>query len=131
MKIKKKSLARLKKDLWRVFSLYVRERDNWTCFVCGTVGYGMYMHAGHFIPKASAGLELYFHEDNVHAECPKCNLFLEGNHYEYGLKLGKRRVNALYKLKGKVVKWTEEDYLKKIEHYKNEYKKLCQQKSKG
>jgi hypothetical protein len=33
------------------------------------------------------------------------------------------------KLKGKVVKWTEEDYEKKIKHYKKKYKELCRKKS--
>ncbi len=130
MKVKKKSLAKLKKDLWKIFSLYVRERDNWTCFTCGTVAYGAGMHGGHFLPKASNGLELYFHEDNVHAQCARCNLFLDGSQYEHGRRMGKRRVNALLKLRGKVVKWDETDYLTKIEYYKKEYKKLLKDKGK-
>jgi hypothetical protein len=127
---RKKSTAKLKKELWRIFSRYVRERDNWTCFTCDVVAFGSGMHAGHFIPAAVGGLALYFAEDNVHAQCMRCNLWLQGNQYVYGDRLGKRRVNALNKLRAKVTKWDEADYLKKIELYKKKYKKLLDAKNK-
>jgi hypothetical protein len=122
--MKKKSTAKLKKELWKIFSLYVRTRDNWTCFTCGAIGYGYSMHAGHFIPASVGGLSLYFHEKNVHAQCARCNLWLQGNQYIYGVRLGKRTVNTLNALRGKIVKWDESDYLKKIEYYKKKYAKL-------
>lgn len=125
----KKSLPKLKKELWKVFSLYVRERDHWTCYTCGAIAFGPGMHGGHFIPKASGGLALYFHPDNVHAQCARCNLFLEGNHYEYGIRLGKRKVARLYALRGVITKWSEQDYLKKIAHYKKAYTKLIVKKN--
>jgi len=82
------------------------------------------MHAGHFIPASVGGLSLYFHEKNVHAQCARCNLWLQGNQYIYGVRLGKRTVNTLNALRGKIVKWDESDYLKKIEYYKKKYAKL-------
>lgn len=74
---------------------------------------------------------MYFHEDNVHAQCAKCNLFLQGNTYEYGIKLGKRRVNKLYKLKQSVVypPWDEVEYNKKIAYYTKELSKLISKKN--
>jgi len=123
----KKSLPKLKKDLWKVFSEYVRKRDKGICFTCGSRAWGRNYHAGHFIPKSTGGLALYFHEDNVHGQCAKCNLFLQGNQYEYGLRLGVRRVNKLKKLVGKTTQWSEADYLKKIKLYKNKIKKLDEQ----
>lgn len=32
---KKPSISKLKKKLWAEFSLYIRNRDKWTCFTCG------------------------------------------------------------------------------------------------
>ncbi len=126
-----KSLARLKKDLWRIVSLYIRERDKWTCITCGFIGQGAQIHAGHFLPKASNGLELYFHEWNLNAQCARCNLFLDGNQYLHGEKIGKRRVNALRKLQGKVVKWNEEEFIKRINYFKKKYKKVYEQNHKS
>jgi len=63
--MKKKSISSLKKKLWKVFADYIKKRDKYTCFTCGRKGEGSGMHAGHFIPKASGGLALYFNEDNV------------------------------------------------------------------
>ncbi len=93
--LKKKSKEKksvLKRKLWKVFSLYIRTRDKNICFICGRYATGSGYHASHFIPKSIGGLELYFNEYNVH---------------------------GCYKLKGKISKWTEEDYLKKIEYYSN------------
>jgi len=115
--MRKQSLSTLKKKLWKVFSKFIRERDKGICFICGRRCESLGYHAGHFIPKSVGGLELYFHEDNVHGCCYHCNINLGGNLYEYGLKLGKDRVDKLYALKGKVQKWTEEDYLNKIKYY--------------
>lgn len=115
--MKKKTISQLKKELWKHFSLYIRRRDNFTCFICGRKGEGGSIHAGHFIPKSVGGLALYFHEDNVHACCYHCNINLGGNLYEYGMKLGKRKVANLYKLKQQIVK--DFPYLEKIEYYKD------------
>lgn len=119
--LKKKSKVKisvLKRKLWEQFSKFIRTRDKNTCFTCGRKGEGSGMHAGHFIPKSVGGLTLYFDEDNVHAQCYHCNINLGGNQWEYGTKLGKQMVDFLYARKHRITKWSEEDYLKKIEHYK-------------
>ncbi len=124
--LKKKSsntVSVLKRKLWEVFSKYIRERDNYTCFTCGRKGEGSGMHAGHFIAKSAGGLLLYFHEKNVNAQCYQCNINLGGNQYIYGKKLGKT-AEELYKLKGKVVKWSTLDYEEKIALYKEKLIKL-------
>lgn len=123
-KPKKKTNAKLKKELWKVFAQYVKGRDKGTCFTCGRRSSGQGLHAGHFIPKAAGGLALYFHEDNVKAQCASCNLFLEGNHYVFGQKLGEEKVKELYELRKVVTKWSEKDYLDKIEYYKNAIRNL-------
>ncbi len=116
-KSKKLTTSKLKKKLWIVFSKYIRQRDKGICFICLRICEGSGYHAGHFIPKSVGGLALYFHEDNVHGCCYHCNINLGGNLYEYGLRLGKDKCEELYKLKGIITKWSEVDYLEKIEHY--------------
>jgi hypothetical protein len=118
-KVGKTSISKLKKKLWIEFSKYIRARDKNICFICGRRAEGSGYHAGHFIPKSVGGIELYFHEDNVKGCCYHCNINLGGNLYEYGMKLGKEKADYLYSLKGKISKWTEQDYLEKIEYYKN------------
>lgn len=117
--MKKVTTASLKKKLWKVFSAYIRKRDKGICFTCGKYAEGMAYHAGHFIPKSAGGLALYFHEDNVHGQCAGCNLFLQGNQYIYGQKLGKKKADELYKLKQSTEKWSVQDYLDKIDYYSN------------
>lgn len=115
----KVKISVLKKKLWKIFSEYIRKRDRFTCFICGRKGEGGGIHSGHFIPKSIGGIELYFNEENVHACCYHCNINLGGNLYEYGMKLGKETVDRLYKIKNtNISKWSEQDYLNKIEEYK-------------
>lgn len=45
------------------------------------------MHSGHYIVKGACGLEYYFHEKNVHAQCYRCNINLSGNSAEYRKRL--------------------------------------------
>lgn len=116
--MKTKNISQLKKELWKHFSIYIRNRDNYTCFTCGKKGEGSGIHAGHFISKAAGGLALYFDEDNVHAQCYHCNINLGGNQWEYGQRLGKKRVNRIMKLKNESWKWGVENYLEKISYYK-------------
>jgi hypothetical protein len=118
---KKKSTARLKKILWKHFTLWIKQRDKYICFTCDRKcepGWGA--HGGHFIPKSIGGVELYFNEDNVHCQCARCNLSEQGNQYIYGERLGKKKVKELQaiRLKTKNVVWSREDYLEKIKKYK-------------
>lgn len=120
-----KTLGKWKKDFWRVFSLYVRLRDNYTCFTCGRVGAGSAIHAGHYIPRAAGGLRLYFHEKNVHAQCYHCNINLSGNSDIYSQRLvekyGSRVMKQLRDLRNldvsKPLQYTIEDYQKLMKKY--------------
>lgn len=113
-----KTTAQLKKDLWKVFSLYIRRRDKGICFICGKKCEGKGYHASHFIPKSVGGLALYFHEDNVHGCCYNCNINLGGNLYLYGQKLGQKKCDELYAMKGKITK--DYPFLDQIEYYKQQ-----------
>lgn len=114
--MKKKTLAKLKKELWKHFSKFIRTRDKGICFICGRKCEGMGYHAGHFIPKSVGGLALYFHEDNVHGCCYNCNINLGGNLYMYGQRLGKEKCDDLYELKKTITK--DFNFQEKIDYYR-------------
>lgn len=115
----KQKISVLKRKLWVLFSKYIRERDKGICFTCDRKCEGSGYHAGHFISKSVGGIELYFDEDNVHGQCYNCNINLGGNQYEYAKRLGFTKAEILNAKKRRISKWSEEDYLKKIEHYKS------------
>jgi DNA-directed RNA polymerase subunit N (RpoN/RPB10) len=119
-----KTIPKLKKELWKVFSPFIRERDKYTCFTCGKKAIGSGMHAGHFITGATCSAELYFNEINVHAQCFHCNINLSGNWVFYEQKMiskyGQDVVDEL-KLKRTLLmgeKLPHEWYEQKIKHYK-------------
>ena len=102
MKLKKpkkhKSLAKLKKEVWNIFSEYIRKRDclkttstleSGKCVSCGEEHGIKECDAGHFIP--GRGGAILFDETCVHLQCKRCNLFLNGNQLPY-----RRAIVAMY-----------------------------------
>lgn len=81
--MKKKSNASLKKKLWKVFTLWIKKRDNYTCVTCKRKVDGYSAQGGHYIAAGACGLEYYFSEKNVHCQCTNCNFRLEGNRPAY------------------------------------------------
>ena len=120
---KKPTKGQLKKKLWKVFSQYIRQRDNNICITCGRKGEGSGIHAGHFIPKSVGGLALYFHEKNVHAQCFACNIHKGGWGERYAevleLKYGREEVDKMRSKRHSIEKWSIQDYEEKIAHYKS------------
>jgi hypothetical protein len=94
IKVKKiKSIAKLDKELWDVFSLYTRQRyadvyGRVKCFTCAKIDVYKNMDAGHFITRAKASTK--FDELNVQCQCKKCNIFSQGNQYEFALELDRQ-----------------------------------------
>jgi hypothetical protein len=117
---KLKPIPKLKKELWKHFSLFIRRRDGGVCFICGRRCEGQGYQTSHFIAKSICGIELYFSEKNNHGCCYNCNINLGGNLYEYGQKLGEETCKELYaiKLKTKGAIWSREKYEEKIAYYK-------------
>jgi|SRR3990167_686009 len=116
---KGKSKSYLKKRLWKIFSLYIRNRDQWTCFTCGRKATGSGMHAGHFVPRSHSNT--LFDEINVHAQCAKCNLWAGGEPHIYALRLinkyGKGEFERLVK-RGRMLKqWTPKELEELIDVY--------------
>lgn len=125
---KTKTIAKLKKDLDKVFNAFIRKRDMddyhlgyFPCISCHQPKPLTQMHAGHFY--AGTFTATRWDERNVNGQCAGCNTFKHGNLLEYrkGMlaKYGQRVLDELEELHNKPVKldrtWLEE----KIEHYKN------------
>lgn len=72
-----------KKKLWKVFTKFIKARDNNTCVTCGKKVEGYESQGGHYIAAGACGLDYYFSEKNVHCQCTRCNLTLEGNRPMY------------------------------------------------
>lgn len=87
-KLKKKSYARLKKELDDVFSKYIRARDNYVCFTCGKQLTPQTSQAGHYISRTY--LSTRWHEKNVNCQCYGCNIARKGNMSEYAYNLVKK-----------------------------------------
>ena len=118
-KLQKWGLRKCKKELDKVFSIFIRTRDNFTCFTCGRKGDRGGIDNGHYIPRGACGLELYFSEENCHAQCADCNHRLEGNRHVYKERLGDihDKLYNIYYTRNSAMKWSQQDYLDKIEHY--------------
>ena len=112
--------AKLKKEAWKWFSLFIRNRDSWQCFTCGSVFKGAGMHAGHFITRTKANT--FFDEMNVNAQCYPCNIHKRGNSGEYAYRLIEKYGQAKFKKlleRGRVLKQFTHTELKGIiETYK-------------
>ncbi len=128
--MRKKTDAQLKKQLWKLFSEWIRRKDAdengiATCFTCGRRNHWKMMHAGHYI-RASAGLATYFDEQNVHVQDYACNIWRDGNSDEYALRLqkkyGENILNELNQRKHRIVK--DFPFLEKIKEYENKLSQL-------
>ena len=84
------------------------------------------MHAGHF--QSRRHLATRWDELNVQVQCPRCNLFNQGEQYTFGrlldARLGKGTSDKLYKLSRFQKKFMRCDYIELIELYKCKVKKL-------
>lgn len=129
---KVKNIQTLKKDLWKVFSEWIRRKDAdfngyATCVTCGIRKHWKELDAGHYIAK-TAGLSVYFEEKNVHPQCTACNRFRHGNLAQYALYLkGKYGDQILEELDWKRKQKAEiklGEYIKLIEIYKTKLKNL-------
>ena len=131
---KQKTITKLKKDLWKVFSLYIKlkhsEDGEWcSCYTCGNpikIGTSS-CHGGHFLSKAAYNIH-YFNENNVRPQGSCCNTFKEGDPITFRENLieeiGLEAVEEMEATRHTVVKRDRGWYLDKIEHYKQEVERL-------
>jgi len=129
---KQKTISQLKKELDKIFSLYIRLRDAANgyvkCFTCDKVShYKIGIHAGHFMSRSR--LATRWNEDgNVMPQCYRCNIHLSGNQYIYSLRLdekyGEGTAKELEELSRQTIKMMRIDYEEMIEKYKKKVNKL-------
>lgn len=129
--MKSKPLHKLEKDLWKHFSLYTRlkyadEFGNVVCYTCGIKKHYKEMQAGHFVKRSYKALK--FSEKNVRVQCPRCNMFLDGNQDEFAVRLeqefGQGILQELHKLKWQEKRFTRSELESLITHYKEETLKV-------
>ena len=131
----KKTISKLKKELDKWFSLYIRLRDAnefgmVQCFTSNRVYHYKSMHAGHFMSRKR--LSTRWCEWNVQPQSPADNLFGQGEQYKFGLNLdakyGDGAAEELQIKSLKTLKMTRVDYEEKISYYKDLVEKLKKEK---
>ena len=90
MRLRHKSLKRLKAEVWLLFSRYIRLRDclkttgtleSGKCISCPREVPFKDSDAGHFV--AGRGNSILFDETCTHLQCKRCNGVLHGNQLPY------------------------------------------------
>ena len=132
----KTTISKLKKELDKWFSLYIRLRDAneygmVQCFTCGVVrGYKDGMQNGHF--QSRKHMATRFHEDNCQIQCLKCNIFDSGQQYLFSLRLdekyGEGTAEELEFLARTTFKISRAEYEDYISYYKNIVENLKEEK---
>lgn len=132
----KKTISKLKKELDKWFSLYIRLREAneygmVQCFTCGIVrGYKDGMQNGHF--QSRKHMATRFDEENCQNQCIKCNIFDSGQQYLFSIRLdekyGEGRAEELEQLARTTLKISRVEYEEKISYYKNLVKNLKEEK---
>ena len=134
----KKTISKLKKELDKWFSLYIRLRDAneygmVQCFTCGKVGHYKTggMQNGHF--QSRKHLATRFSEDgNCEVQCIGCNIFRSGEQYLFSLRLdakyGEGRAEELEHLARSTFKISRVEYEEQIRYYKLIVENLKQEK---
>lgn len=120
--MKKKGLALLKKELDRVFSIYIRQKyskDGMVkCYTCTTIKPIKEMQNGHWIPRNN--LSTRFSEENCRPQCVGCNMFNKGRPDVFAVNLIKEGIDIvkLQQTKYRIFKVDLFWYEEKIEYYK-------------
>tara|TARA_Y100000004_G_scaffold197374_1_gene271583 strand:- start:2717 stop:3121 length:405 start_codon:yes stop_codon:yes gene_type:complete len=130
-----KPISKLKKELDKWFSLYIRLRDATAegmvqCFTSGRVYHYKQIHAGHFMSRKN--LATRWCEINVQPQSPKDNLFGQGEQYRFGLNLdakyGEGTAEELQYKCRQTIKMSRVDYESEISYYKKAVNNLKKEK---
>ena len=131
-----KPISKLKKELDKWFSLFIRLRGSdrlgmVECFTCGNIKYYKSgMQNGHF--QSRSNLNTRFDEENCQPQCVGCNMFKQGEQYKFAINLdakyGEGTAEELQIKSKQIVKFTRVDYEEKISYYKTHVDKLLKDK---
>ena len=132
----KKTISKLKKELDKWFSLYIRLRDcddngMVICFTCGKIAhYKSGMQCGHF--QSRRFMATRYNERNQ-IQCVKCNMFEQGMQWQFGLNLdakyGLGTAEELQLKARQTFKMMRIDYEEKITYYKSVVNKIKLEKN--
>lgn len=123
---KKKTLPKLKNDLDKWFSVYIRTRyaDDQgmvDCFTSGVRKHWKEVHCGHF--QSRRHLATRWDEQNCQVQSVAENIYNQGNQFQFGLNLdkkyGKGTAEALLVKAQTTVKLSRVEIEELIQHYKN------------
>lgn len=124
-KYEKRSRSWLDKELWRLFSLWIRQKDAdengiVRCATCNGFRHWRYLDAGHFMSRRHMSTK--FHELNVHPQCKQCNGPGAGEQFKMGQyideKFGPGTADKIKDLSRQTVHWDRFDFIYNIESYK-------------
>tara|TARA_R110000787_G_scaffold12678_5_gene40760 strand:+ start:10195 stop:10605 length:411 start_codon:yes stop_codon:yes gene_type:complete len=131
-----KSISKLKKELDKWFSLFIRLRDATDeglvqCFTCGCVKpYNKGMQCGHF--QSRKHLATRWDEENCQVQCVGCNMFKAGEQYKFSLNLdakyGEGTSEELERIARKTLKTQSYWYESEVSYYKDLVEKLKKDK---
>lgn len=130
-----KTISKLKKELDKWFSLYIRLRDAddlgfVKCYTSGRYYHYKSIHAGHFMSRKC--LSTRYCELNVQPQSIADNLFGQGEQYKFGLNLdaqyGEGTAESLQIKSRQIQKFSRVDYEEKISYYKEAVKNLKKEK---
>ena len=125
---KKKTLKYWKTKIDKPFHEYIRRRDAdnssgyCSCISCNKPIHFTESDAGHFIGRQH--LATRWNENNVHAQCRKCNRFEYGRQYEYSLALGADLAEELLLASRQIMKLSDFEYMEIFEEYRDKLEEL-------
>mgnify|MGYP003647985741 CR=1 FL=1 len=129
-----KSISKLKKELDKWFSLYIRLRSSENglvqCFTCGVVKhYKSGMQCGHFQSRRFMATR---YDERNQIQCIKCNMFEQGMQWQFGLNLdakyGEGTAEEMQFKARQIQKFSRVDYEDKITYYKSLVENLKKEK---
>ena len=126
-----KSISKLKKELDKYFSLFIRLR--WAtkeglcqCVTCGKVAHYKKMQCGHFQSRRHHATR--WNQKNCAVQCISCNCFQQGQQFKFSIylesKYGKGTAQELEYLAKQITKVSRSDYEENISYYKDLVKKI-------
>ena len=133
---KSKNLSAAKKtcDTW--FSKFIRIRDasqygTCQCVTCDNVKHYKEMDAGHFMSRRYMATR--WDEQNVHAQCQRCNQYAAGEQYKHGkiinLRYGEGTSDYLMTKSRSLQKFTKKEVMELARYYQEETNKLAKLKN--
>jgi len=127
----KKTRSKVVKELDRVFSLYIRQRDAnldgfVECFTCGRSNHWKKMDAGHFQSRGKYSTR--WCEKNVMPQDKRCNIFNQGEQFKFGKRLdevyGDGTAEEIILKSNQTVKFSTSELEEMIENYKQKLKEI-------